>query len=47
MNKTHINLINTKKLLLCKENRTLLEKVNFENDTIFLEQLFFEYSLFC
>ena len=35
-------LIETIQLLLYKENPTLLEKVNFEDDNVFLEPLLFE-----
>ena len=40
-NKT--KLIETIQLLLYKENPTLLEKVNFEDDNVFLEPLLFAY----
>lgn len=36
-------LINSIKLLLYKENPSILEKINFEDDTIFLEPLLFAY----
>lgn len=36
-------LINTTKLLLYKENPSLLEKVDFEDDIVFLEPLLFSY----
>lgn len=36
-------LIETIQLLLYKENPTLLEKVNFEDDNVFLEPLLFAY----
>jgi hypothetical protein len=41
INKTEI--INTIKLLIYKENSSLLEKVNFEDDSIFFEPLLFAY----
>ncbi|MCZ8169966.1 hypothetical protein [Flavobacterium sp.] len=37
------DIINTIKLLLYKENPSLLEKVDFDDDTIFLEPLLFAY----
>ena len=40
-NKT--KLIETIKLLLYKENPTLLEKIDFEDDNIFLDPLLFAY----
>ncbi len=43
MQKNKTKLIETIQLLLYKENPTLLEKVNFENDNIFLEPLLFAY----
>lgn len=38
-----INIINTIKILLYKENPSLLEKVNFDDDDVFLEPLLFSY----
>lgn len=43
MNENQIELINTIKLLIYKENPTLLEKLDFDNDDIFLEPLLFAY----
>jgi len=43
MNENQIELINTIKLLIYKENPTLLEKIDFDNDNIFLEPLLFAY----
>jgi hypothetical protein len=40
---TKDEIINTIKLLIYKENPTLLEKVDFEDDSIFLEPLLFAY----
>ena len=40
---TITELTNTTKLLIYKENPTLVEKVDFENDNIFLEPLLFAY----
>lgn len=48
-----IQIINTIQLLLYKENPDILEKINFEDDSIFLEPLLFAYfnskrdNLFC
>lgn len=39
----NINFINTIKLLIYKENKFLLEKVNFEDDNVFLDPLLFAY----
>lgn len=39
----HTELVNTIKLLIYKENPSLLEKVDFEDDTAFLEPLLFAY----
>ena len=36
-------MINTIQLLLYKENPSLLEKVNFEDDNVFLEPILFSY----
>ena len=41
--KKQVEIINTIKLLLYKENPSVLEKIDFENDTIFLEPLLFAY----
>ena len=38
-----IEIINTIKLLIYKENPSILEKLDFENETIFLEPLLFAY----
>ncbi len=38
-----ININNTIKLLIYKENQSLLQKINFEYDDIFLEPLLFAY----
>jgi hypothetical protein len=38
-----IELINTIKLLIYKENQSLLEKVDFEDDDVFLQPLLFSY----
>lgn len=43
INKNKTDLINTIKLLIYKENPTILEKIDFENDAIFLEPLLFAY----
>ena len=36
-------IINIIKLLIYKENPSVLEKINFEDDTIFLDPLLFAY----
>ena len=41
--KNQVEIINTIKLLLYKENPSVLEKLDFENDKIFLEPLLFAY----
>jgi hypothetical protein len=38
-----ISIINTIKLLIYKENPPLLDKIDFEDDNIFLEPLLFAY----
>ena len=38
-----IEIINTIKLLIYKENPSLLEKIDFEDDAVFLEPLLFAY----
>ncbi|WP_026704667.1 hypothetical protein [Flavobacterium soli] len=43
MEKNQNEIIDTIKLLIYKENPSLLEKVNFEDDNIFLEPLLFAY----
>ncbi|WP_396177576.1 hypothetical protein [Flavobacterium sp.] len=43
MNEILTDIINTIKLLIYKENPSLLEKVDFEDDNIFLDPLFFAY----
>jgi hypothetical protein len=43
MKKNQNEIINTIKILIYKENRHLLEKVNFDDDNIFLEPLLFAY----
>ena len=40
---TNTEFINTIKLLLYKENPSLLEKVDFEDDNVFLDPLLFAY----
>lgn len=42
-NNNQIELMNTIKLLICKENSSLLEKIDFDDDEIFLETLLFSY----
>ena len=39
LKKNQIELTNTIKILIYKENPSILEKVDFENDDIFLEPL--------
>lgn len=43
MKKNQNEIINTIKILIYKENPSLLEKVNFDDDNIFLEPLLFAY----
>jgi hypothetical protein len=42
-NDNKLEIINTIKILIYKESRTLLEKVDFEDDNVFLEPLLFAY----
>lgn len=42
-NNNQIEIINTIKLLIYKENSSLLEKIDFDDDEIFLEPLLFSY----